>query len=137
LLSETKTIRYLRRSLQEALSLKGFDEHGNAFIGGLSPTRPFRDTQREACEAYRDLLDDPLIKPAEKASGYFEIPTGIGKVIVGAKIESLNLADLIPRLDKRQSERCRCARGSSATNHGLGYRKAQIENDQRRVSARN
>lgn len=58
--------------------------------GEISPGRRLRKTQREALEAYILFLDRKDLSEEQKLSGFFEIPTGIGKtafmgaLIVGA-----------------------------------------------------
>ncbi len=86
MLSASETLGYLRQSARDALTLRGTDSQGNAFVGGLTPTLPFRKTQREACEAYERFLDDESLPLEEKLSGYFEIPTGIGKTALFVRL---------------------------------------------------
>ena len=40
---------------------------------------PFRKTQKEALEAYREFLNRTDLTDAQKLKGFFEMPTGTGK----------------------------------------------------------
>ncbi|MGR8999939.1 MAG: hypothetical protein ACU88J_12960, partial [Gammaproteobacteria bacterium] len=63
-----KLLEHLRNGVDGLLE-EGHFENG----------REFRPTQRETLLAYKIFLARPDLPDKEKLTGYFEIPTGIGK----------------------------------------------------------
>jgi superfamily II DNA or RNA helicase len=70
---------YMRVAVDRVLKRRGIDAIGHAFVGGLTSHLPLRPTQREALTAYGIFLSDSRTTEENKKTGYFELPTGIGK----------------------------------------------------------
>lgn len=92
--NKRQLLSYIRRGIDNILSVEGIDRDGNPFKGGFVSDRPLRQTQKEALEAYRDYLDNPEMPLDKKLKGFFVIPTGIGKtaLFIGILRETLKEA---------------------------------------------
>ncbi len=80
-----KLIGYLRGACEQLLNRETLD---------AAKSLAFRPTQRDAISAYAEFLDRGVLSTKEKLSGFFEIPTGVGKTAVFSAIigEAVRLA---------------------------------------------
>ena len=74
-----KTLTYIQKGIEKLLAVEGLDKDGNPFKGGFSDKLPFRLTQTQALEAYLAILKDDSLSDQDKALGYNEIATAVGK----------------------------------------------------------